>query len=99
MGTSFALESAALLAASAKEWTGTAVMIGVSARFAEELGTTRDPYEEGEYRRAERETRAALGDPDFTAACQRGYGLSRDEAIAHAVEVIDALTDTNDRCG
>ena len=99
IGTSDALEAATLLAASAKEWTGTAVMLGMSARLADELGTTRDRYEEGEYRRAERETRAALGEPDFTVANQRGYGLSREEAIAQAVELIDALTETHDRCG
>ncbi len=83
----------------ARKWTGTAVMLGMSARLADELGTTRDRYEADEFRRAERETRAALGEPDFTAAYQRGHGLSREEAIAHAIEVIDALTETNDRCG
>jgi hypothetical protein len=74
-------------------------MLGVSARLADDLGTTRDRSEAKEFRRAERETRAALDEVDFTAAYQRGYGLSREEAIAHSVEVIDAVRETNDRCG
>ena len=92
MGTNAALDTATLLAASAKEWTEAAVLLGVSARLADELDTTRDSYEAEEFRRAERETRDALGEPNFTAVYQRGHGLSRDEGIAHAVELIDALT-------
>ena len=92
MGISFGLDVAAMLAASAKDWTEAAVLLGTSARLADELGTRRERYEADERLRAERETRAALGEPAFSAAYQRGQGLSREEAIAHAVEVIDALT-------
>ena len=94
MGISNGLDVAALLAASARGWTEAAVLLGASARLADELGTRRDRYEADERLRAERETRAALGEANFTAAHQRGYGLSREDAIAHAFEVIDAVTET-----
>jgi hypothetical protein len=68
------------------------VLLGASERLADELGTIRERYEDDERGRAERETRAALGEPAFTAAQQRGHELSRDEAIAHAVAVIDVVT-------
>jgi tetratricopeptide (TPR) repeat protein len=99
MGTGNALDTATLLAASAREWTEAAVLLGVSARLADDLGTTWDSYEAEELQRAERETRAALGEASFTAAHQRGYGLSREEAIAYAVEVIDTLAETRDPRG
>jgi hypothetical protein len=63
MGTADALDVAAMLAASAREWTGAAVLLGASARLADAFGTIRDSYEAEELRRAERETRSALGEP------------------------------------
>jgi tetratricopeptide (TPR) repeat protein len=92
MGVSGAIDVAAVLAASAREWKGAAVLLGASMRLGDELGTRREGFEADQRQHAERETRAALGEPAFTAAHERGHDLSREEAIAHAVAVIDALT-------
>ena len=92
MGTGDAIAVTTLLAASAREWKEAAVLLGASARLADELGAVRDSYEAEELGRAERETRAALGEPAFTAAQQLGHGLSREEAIARAVAIIEVVT-------
>ena len=92
MGISGGLDVAAVLAASARGVDRAAILLGASARLGDELGHTPEGFEADERRRAERLTRAALGEPAFAAAQQRGHDLSREDAITEAFTVVDALT-------
>ena len=93
MGMSSGLDVAALLAASAREWTGAAVLLGAVCATRETSSArggsaTRPTSDCGP---SERHVRHWANRPS-AAAQQRGHGLSREEAVAQAVAIIDALT-------
>ena len=86
VGISFALDVAALAATDARS---AARLLGKSDELREETGEPRPPVDVS-YEQAAAAAVDALGQERFDAAYAAGRALSLDDAVALALEVIDA---------
>ena len=82
------IDAAVFVASSRKEYYRVAVLIGATNRVHEELGSTREAFEQSLFSRSLEEARAALGDETFEADVERGATLSVEDA---AKTVLDGL--------
>ncbi len=78
-------EMGALLATDLERPQEAATLLGASAQLREELDTADDDYEHDLLDRAERDTRALLGDEDFARAFEHGRSLLIEDAAALAL--------------
>jgi predicted ATPase/class 3 adenylate cyclase len=78
-------EVGALLATDLERPQEAATLLGASAQLREELDTADDDLEHDLLDRAERDTRALLGDEDFARAFEHGRSLSIEDAAALAL--------------
>ena len=93
MGTGYALEGIALLAAAAGRHSRVAWLLGAASEIWQTLGSRlgRDPFLEALHEQAERGARDALGDEAFGALFQRGAGEPPDQIVALAAADADDL--------
>jgi predicted ATPase len=90
MVVSMCIDTAVLIAAARSEYRHVAVLIGAANRVREELGATREHFEQSLFSRSLEESRAALGDETFAAEVERGATLSVEDA---GNAVLDGLAD------
>jgi predicted ATPase/class 3 adenylate cyclase len=78
----FCCEIGALLSADRERPQETATLLGASAQLREELDTAVDDFEDDLLERAERDTRALLGEDDFASAFEHGRSLRLEDTAA-----------------
>jgi non-specific serine/threonine protein kinase len=88
MGTIFCVEALAWIAASRHQDERAAVLLGAAVGLWQSIGTTLDGFGPlaGHHRDCERQTRQALGEAAFQAACHRGLNLPADDVLACALQ-------------
>src|SRR5581483_10140619 len=93
MGTGYALEGIALLAAAAGRHPRVAWLLGAAGEIWQVVGGRlgRDPFLEALHEQAEQGARDALGEPAFALLYQRGARAPLDEIVALAVADADDL--------
>ena len=82
------IDTAVFIASVRRDYHHVAVLIGATNRVHEELGSTREEFEQSVLSRSLEEARAALGDETFEADVERGATLSVEDA---AKTVLDGL--------
>jgi non-specific serine/threonine protein kinase len=80
------LEGLAWTAAAEGRAKRAACLVGVAAVMREAVGGTVYPHWQADHDRATETARATLGERAFTAAWQRGRAMSREQAVAYALE-------------
>jgi predicted ATPase/DNA-binding CsgD family transcriptional regulator len=91
MGTS--LEALAWVGSSGRPERA-ALLLGASAAVWHELGSVVPPYWRAHHDGCEAAARGALGEDRYRACWQEGYALSRDQAVAAALEDQDTVPAT-----
>jgi predicted ATPase/DNA-binding CsgD family transcriptional regulator len=93
MGTGYALEGIALLAAAAGRHTRVAWLLGAAGEIWQSVGSRlgRDPFLKALHQQADRGARDALGDAQFGALYRRGAGTPLDQIVALAAAGADDL--------
>jgi predicted ATPase/DNA-binding CsgD family transcriptional regulator len=85
-GMAIALADLACVAGSSGRPERAALLLGASAAVWHELGTVVPPYWRAQHDGCEAAARAALDEGRYRACWQEGYALSRDRAVAAALE-------------
>jgi predicted ATPase/DNA-binding CsgD family transcriptional regulator len=85
------LAGVATLAAAAGRWHEAVRLFGAVAAMAETMGLVFDLPERATFERATSTARQQLGEPVFAADWEAGRALSRQDAIAEALELVTVL--------
>ena len=87
------LDTAAVLTSALGRASETARLLGATDRLHEELGSVREPFEQGKHEAATASARATLSAEAFASEFERGRAMSLQEAADFALSAIEAETD------
>jgi len=86
------LDTAAVLTSALGRTSETARLLGATDRLHEELGSVREPFEQGKHEAATASARTTLGVEAFASEFERGRAMSLQEAAEFALSAIETET-------